>query len=179
MSTISPENRISQESFSQNVSSLVDSLIEQKKITDLSESSVASMLAAIERSLLEQQNLNQRLGTFYTAERARKELGGISRQALSDRVKRKNLLRVVSSEGIHLYPAFQFQGGKVSPRLIRTLHTFFDHTDDPWIVQYWLTAPQEAFDGRTGVEILESGYDAEVEELLELAISEARVWSGQ
>lgn len=71
MSTASFEHT-AETAFAGEVNKLVDSLISQHRITDFSDAAVTAMLGAIECSIIEQQKLNQRLGSFYTAESAQR-----------------------------------------------------------------------------------------------------------
>lgn len=133
-----------------------------------------SLVAA---TLTRQERLNDRFGAFYTSERARQALGGISRQALHSRVENKRLLRVTTTDDKKVYPALQFDAeGKLLAGLPRLLNILLTDTADEWVVLYWLTAPLQEFDGRTALEIVQAGDRNALGELVSLATSDAAQW---
>lgn len=93
------------------------------------------------------------LGPFVTSEAARKRLG-ISRQALHQRVARGRLLQVVTADGVHLYPLFQFDGREIRRGLGDVLAQFRDVDIDPWTIAAWLRSPEALLDGATPLDCL-------------------------
>ncbi|GHS87315.1 hypothetical protein AGMMS50218_08910 [Actinomycetota bacterium] len=101
------------------------------------------MLAVVPRSHV----YDKELGPFHTTDGVRHLLGGVSRQAVFDRVRRGTLLQVRTADGVSLYPAFQFEGAEVSPRLRDVLVQFRSVPVDGWAVGAWLVAPAEDLGG--------------------------------
>lgn len=59
---------------------------------------------------------NELVGPFTRVEGAMARLGGITRQAVASKAARRRLLRVVTSDGVYLFPVWQFapSGGMLS-----------------------------------------------------------------
>ncbi|MGD0255248.1 MAG: hypothetical protein ABSB99_06815 [Acidimicrobiales bacterium] len=114
------------------------------------------------------------VGPVYSTPQVRALLGAPSRQAVGDRVRRRTLLALRTSDGHLVYPAFQFSGREVTPGLSKVLQRVSDTSDD-WTLASWLRAPQTALGGRSVVEHLaRRGAD---EEVIELASAAAERWS--
>lgn len=96
----------------------------------------ARMLAAVPGAHV----YDELVGPFHTTGGVQTLLG-ITRQAVHERVKRGTLLRVLTSDEVALYPAFQFCGAQVSPPLRRVLATFRETPVDGWTVAAWLCVP--------------------------------------
>lgn len=92
------------------------------------------------------------IGPVYRTDQVRALLGGVSRQALNDRVKRSTLLALKTRDGVTVYPAWQFAEGQVLPGLAEVLKVFAadEHGEivDGWTLASWL---------RTGVDELGGG----------------------
>jgi len=102
------------------------------------------MLAVVPRAHL----YDEVVGPFHSIEGVRRLLG-ISRQAVFDRVKRGTLLQVRTSDDLALYPAFQFSGTDVDPRVRAVLIQFRDAPVDGWTVATWFGVPAEELGGVT------------------------------
>ena len=63
---------------------------------------------------------------------------GITRQAVAARAARRGLLRVVTTDGVHLYPAWQFEDGGIVPGLGDVLSLFAEDAVDGWTLAGWL-----------------------------------------
>ena len=93
------------------------------------------------------------LGPLLDLKQAQRMLGVGTRQALSDLVRRRRLLRLTKRDGENLFPAFQFdRSGRPFPVLPRVLQAFEGAVSSPWAIASWLSAPEPALDGRTPVE---------------------------
>lgn len=113
------------------------------------------------------------VGPFYSSEGARKVLGGISRQALSERAARGTILRVQTADEHFLYPVFQFEQGAVNKRLRKVLGAFKGH--DGWAVATWLSVPVAALQGRTPRAVI--GAKDDLAPVIEGAREIAQRWS--
>lgn len=122
-------------------------------------------------------SLSDRFGRFYTSETARAALKSITRQALASRVENNRLLRVETADGKKVYPELQFDGaGAMVQGLPKILQVLLPAAADEWVVLYWLTAPLDAFGGRTAINVLRTGVPAERRVILKMAQDDATVW---
>lgn len=101
-------------------------------------------------------------GPFYDTDGARTALGGVTKQAVSQRVREQRLLglRLAADGGRArlVYPAWQFR-----PAVLRHLPAVLAAAGlDPerpvtgWTVAAWLTSPDPDLDGLTPVELLQA-----------------------
>lgn len=125
----------------------VDSLVAEDApgLGDDPRAVAARMIAAVPRAHV----YDDLVGPFYGTDAVRRMLGGVSRQAVHDRANRRTLLQVRTSDGVSLYPAFQFEGDGVSPRVRRVLSAFRDVPVDGWAVATWFSVPAVDLDGLT------------------------------
>ena len=118
------------------------------------------------------------VGPVYRTEQLRASLGGVSRQALADRARRRTMLALRTSDGHTVYPAWQFSGRTVLPGVSEVLQCFApdEHGElvDPWTLASWLRLPLEPLEGRSVAELLAQG---EVAQAVSLSQSAARRWS--
>jgi hypothetical protein len=80
------------------------------------------------------------VGPCYTSGALQRELG-IGRSAVSKAVNELRLLRLVTSDNVNVYPAFQVHDGAVVrglEKVLRALHAGFD---SPWMWAQWLNTP--------------------------------------
>lgn len=153
---------------------MVDDLIESDETSDYSEAAVEVKIHAMRDAFQSAGRVNDRIGPFYTSGRVERLLG-VSRQAVSERARRDRLLRVTTSDGVKVFPAFQFTATGVRSNLVPVIETLLNSGADPWTVAYWLTAPMNSFDGRTAVEVVGDGADAR-RRLLMQAADDAASW---
>lgn len=112
------------------------------------------------------------VGPFYTTDQLT-QLYKVSRQAISDRVRRHTLLGLRTSDGQVLYPVFQFRGREVIDGLSRVLNVVADSVDD-WTLASWLVARQPSL----GVSVIEALKEyGPTDELVDLARRAAERWS--
>jgi hypothetical protein len=77
------------------------------------------------------------IGPFVRSEGVQARLG-ISRQAVAAKAARRRLLRVFTSDGTALFPAWQFAGAVVVPGLAEVLALFPERVVDGWTLAGWL-----------------------------------------
>lgn len=118
------------------------------------------------------------IGPVYRTDQLRALLGGVSRQALSDRVKRSTLLALKTRDGITVYPAWQFSEGQVLPGLGEVLKLFAadEHGEvvDAWTLASWLRTGLDELEGDSVSDRLRAG---ELEPALAAARTAAARWS--
>lgn len=109
------------------------------------------------------------IGSSWSSTKLRAELGGVSRQALNQRVRRGTLLGLPTGDGVTVYPVFQFhrRGGRVEvlPGLQPIVKALSDQS--AWSVAVLLNTAAPELDGATPVEWERRGGDAD--RLAELA----------
>jgi hypothetical protein len=82
------------------------------------------------------------LGLLYSTGQVRELTGIGSRQAISERVKRRRLLSVRGPDGKPLFPAFQFAGRRPLPGLGPILDAFRDAAENPYTIASWFVTPE-------------------------------------
>jgi hypothetical protein len=115
------------------------------------------------------------VGPVYTQQQVRKLTGAGSRQALADRVARRTLLGLRTSDGHVVYPVFQFSGTRVLPGLSKILQAVGDSVDG-WTLASWLRAPQPGLDGKSVLESLSQNGSPD-EAVLALTQTAVERWS--
>lgn len=119
---------------------------------------------------------NDVLGPFYGTNQVVQMCGGISRQALAGRRKRRTILGLKTADGVVVYPAFQFDAKNLILRgLPEALQCFRGVDVDDWTVAGWLVSPSQDLGGRSVAEWLRLG--RELEPALALARDAARRFS--
>jgi len=120
------------------------------------------------RSIPKRSPWDEIVGPVYTTEQVQMIFGG-SRQSISDRVKRRTLLRLRTSDRHNVYPAFQFEGRQVLGGLSEILKITVDEVDD-WTLASWLVAEQPGL-GSSVIDVLrQSGESSEVIDLTHNAV---------
>lgn len=118
------------------------------------------------------------IGPVYRTDQIRALLGDVSRQALSDRVKRHTLLALKTRDGVTVYPAWQFSEGQVLPGLPEVLKVFVpdEHGEivDAWTLASWLRTRLDELEGDSVSGRLRAG---EHQQALGAARSAAARWS--
>jgi hypothetical protein len=117
------------------------------------------------------------LGPFYSTTGIARVLGGITRQAVEERRRRRTILALRTADGVWVYPAFQLDDrNRVVRGVADVLVRFSPQTsDDDWMVASFLAAPQRAFGGSTIVDHLRTGGD--LADALALANERAERWA--
>ena len=108
------------------------------------------------------------LGPFYSTRGVARVLGGVTRQAVEERRRRRRLIALRTKEGTWLYPAFQFDAHQ---RLVATVvdahRRLVASGIDEWTAASVLLGPQPELGGRSVRDHLAAGLDvAPLEDLL-------------
>jgi hypothetical protein len=80
------------------------------------------------------------VGPFVRSDGVQARLG-ISRQAVAAKAARRRLLRVITTDDVHLYPVWQFAGSAMLPGLADVLALFPEDAVDGWTLAGWLRTP--------------------------------------
>lgn len=101
------------------------------------------------------------IGPVFRTDQVRVLLGGVSRQALNDRVKRSTLFALKTRDGVTVYPAWQFTDGQVLPGVAEVLKVFAadEHGEivDGWTLASWLRTGLDELDGGSVADRLLAG----------------------
>lgn len=100
---------------------------------------------------------------------------GISRQAVAAKARRRRLLRVITADGEHLYPAWQFDGRRLVDGLADVLAMFGEDDVDGWTLAGWLRTS----DPDLGVTPFDALVAGRLEPVIASARSAARALSGR
>jgi hypothetical protein len=117
--------------------------------------------------------VNAQFGPFYRTDQVVRLLG-ITRQAVADRVRKRSLLGMRTTEGTWVYPTFQFVDRGILAGLSDTLRCFDLAIADGWAVAAWLTSPSAALRGQRPVDRLRAGDG--VADVLAVARDAMRRW---
>ncbi len=105
---------------------------------------------------------NDQVGPFYDTEGVMTLLGGVSKQAVNDRVRRHRLLALRTGSGRLVYPTGQFDGRQVVAGLGAVLDALVPDDTEAWMVASWLSTTDDALGGRTPIDALRDGDTATV-----------------
>jgi hypothetical protein len=98
------------------------------------------------------------LGPFYSTKGVARVLGGVTRQAVDERRRRRRILALRTEDGVWVYPAFQLDDrNRVAPGLAEVLQCFDADVVDEWTVASLLRSPQASFGGASIIEALRRG----------------------
>lgn len=90
-----------------------------------------------------------RIGPFYDTAGVRRWFQ-VSAEVVDAQLRSRELLAVVTADGVRLFPAFQMdEGGQPLPRLSEVVAELDPEADDPWGDAVWLNAPSDDLDGLT------------------------------
>jgi hypothetical protein len=117
------------------------------------------------------------LGPFYSTAGIARVLGGISRQAVEERRRRRTIVALRTADDVWVYPAFQLDDrNRVVRGLADVLARFRPATaDDEWMVAAFVAAPQPDLGGRTIAEHLAGG--GGLADVVALADERAERWA--
>ncbi len=117
------------------------------------------------------------LGPYYSTTGIARVLGGVSRQAVEERRRRRTILALRTADDVWVYPAFQLDGhNQVLRGLADVLARFRPQTgDDEWMIASFLAAPQPGLGGLSVVDHLRDGGD--LDPIVALARERAARWS--
>lgn len=117
------------------------------------------------------------VGPCYTSASLARTLGW-TESKVTEAAESLALLRLTTSDGVDLYPAFQVQDGEPQRDLADVLRVLRTGVDDPWTWAQWLNTPLADEDGveqPSNIQRLREGQLADV--LLE-AEHDAAAWRG-
>lgn len=107
---------------------------------------------------------DEHAGPFYDTDGARTALGGVTKQAVSQRVREGRLLGLrlaadATGRDRLVYPAWQFRGPVLRhlPRVLSTAGYDPERDTTGWTIAAWLTSPAPELDGLAPVAALEAG----------------------
>ncbi|RMH15207.1 MAG: hypothetical protein D6696_21345 [Acidobacteria bacterium] len=101
---------------------------------------------------------DERLGPFYRSAQMARLLGGISRQALAERRRRRTILGLKTADGMIVYPAFQLdERCQVVQGLAETLRCFPPGDAEAWAAAGWLASPKTGLSGLSPIAWLKAG----------------------
>jgi len=137
-----------------------------------------SPAAVVDRMLdgVHSHQYSDQMGSFYDTASVMRLLGGVSRQAISERAKNRTILRVTTADNKYLYPAFQFANREVRPELREVFILFRAAPVDGWAIAEWLTSPAASLGGKTPKQVLDADPE-NVTTILPLAAETANRWS--
>src|SRR5262245_31297673 len=116
------------------------------------------------------------LGPYYSTSGIARVLGGVSRQAVEERRRRRTVLALRTADNVWVYPAFQLdEHNQVVRGLAEVLAPFHPQTDSDWMVASFLAAPQPGLGGLSIVDHLRDGGD--LDPVVALARERAARWS--
>jgi hypothetical protein len=98
------------------------------------------------------------VGPFYGSKGAAQQLGGITKQALSDRRKTPSVLAMRAGDGTWLYPAWQFSGAGAVHRVLAPVLREMAPVDR-WAAGVWLVSDHPNLGGRSPRAALRDGED--------------------
>lgn len=102
------------------------------------------------------------IGPFYDTEGVMTLLGGVSKQAVNDRVRRHRLLALRTGSGRLVYPVAQFDDEQVVDGLGAVLDVLVPDSTEAWTVAAWLTTPDPDLADRTPLGALRAGHHSDV-----------------
>ncbi|MGH9380722.1 MAG: hypothetical protein ACRD2Z_08935 [Thermoanaerobaculia bacterium] len=119
------------------------------------------------------------VGPFYDTDGARAALGGVTKQAVSQRVTAGRLLGLrLASDGSGrdrmVYPAWQFRDSvlRALPGVLQAAGYSAERPVMGWTIAAWLTSPNPELGGMTPVKLLAAGHaDRVVSAAAEVAVS--------
>ena len=138
-------------------SALVELVGERRPQLDAAEAGRRAALKAVAGAMW-----TDAVGPFYDTEGVMTLLGGVTKQAVNDRVRRHRLLALKTGSGRLVYPVAQFDGERVVDGLGDVLDVLVPDDTEAWMVASWLTTPDPDLNDRTPIEALRDGQRADV-----------------
>jgi hypothetical protein len=115
---------------------------------------------AVQATVPEPSPWNELIGPFTRTEGVQARLG-ITRQAVASKAARRRLLRVITADGLHLFPIWQFGPTGVVAGLPDVLALFDENAVDGWTLAGWLRTPDPDL-GEAPIDALQRGEFARV-----------------
>lgn len=80
---------------------------------------------------------------------------GVTEQVVEERRAAGTILAVQTSDGVWVYPVFQFGGHEVDPELLPAIHALRDRP--AWSAALWLVTPNDDLDGLSPIAWIRAG----------------------
>lgn len=138
----------------------IQSSLESGEITasdDLADTLANALYTATQKHLADYRKplyTRDLVGKMYSTASAREYLGGITSQALNDRINKKTILRVKDRKGRNGYPLFQFRDGAMDPDVQKIIQTLLKGNFSEWRTAIWLTIPSPEYGGKSALEYM-------------------------
>ncbi len=115
-------------------------------------------LAARMMAVVPERSPWDRLGPFYSSKGIAATLGGISRQAVEERRRRRTLIALKTADDVWVYPAFQLdERNRVVPTVARAWAELADAYDDEWMAASVMLGRQPDLDDVSILDHLRAG----------------------
>jgi hypothetical protein len=99
------------------------------------------------------------VGPVYTTQGLRALLGGVSRQAIDDRIARGTLLCLTTADNRRVFPVFQFDAHNQQLAGLSEMLAQLRPVADEWTIASWLTHPQASLERKSPIVWLREGLD--------------------
>lgn len=123
-------------------------------VDELGEACAIAALVA-EAYLPKRWELDDEVGPFFETSGVCERLG-VTRQRVHALANQGRLLKVMTTDHVAFYPAFQFDGREPVHGLREVLAEFAE-AEDPWMVATWFISPDPGLDGRSPIQALRDG----------------------
>lgn len=110
--------------------------------------------------------LSSAIGEFWSTHQVMARSGS-NRDRLGKLIEAHELLHVTTADDQRLFPAFQFDGKTVNPRLLPLLRAMLP-SQDGWSVTLQLMQPMPELGGKTPLDVVERGSDSDRKKLLKI-----------
>lgn len=154
---------------------VVEEFLDSVSAEELSSLQASGLREALAREASRQQMFASRFGPFLSTARVERLLG-VTRQAISKKVAKGQLLRATTTDGKAVYPRFQFVGQGISQPLLSVARVLREGGLDEWSILYWLTAPQPELHGLTPAQAALAA-EPPADLLLRMAREDAGTWA--
>lgn len=109
--------------------------------------------------------LSSAIGEFWSTHQVMARSGS-NRDRLGELIEAHELLHVTTADDQRLFPAFQFDGKTVNPRLAAAAR--HASLQDGWSVTLQLMQPMPELGGKTPLDVVERGSDSDRKKLLKI-----------
>ena len=118
---------------------------------------VEALLSALPQRT-EDPTLAEALGPVYDTSGVMRILS-VTKQAVDDRRRKGSILALRTSDGMWVYPAFQFDDGRIHPDLLPAMRALKD--SPPWASALWFLTPNEHLENLSPVDYAHGGFPVE------------------
>ena len=140
-------------------------LAESEEFLSLLSRNIGGIIANYQKPI----HIRDIVGKMYSAESARKYLGGITQEELESLIESNSILHVKDKKGNIGYPLFQFKDGTINPKVQKVMRILLKQypTDygliggrSEWETAIWLANPCEMYGNKSAVEYMEESPEA-------------------